>query len=472
MTYYAKFLKVYGLQELIGINESHENDDHDDQTIELNNVVIEVDDNQNVVKKAVDNDDSFYRKSFWRFPFNILYYLFVITSISWSVVYAVIQAGREKDIRYITSIVFSFLFVIQYFLGMIYYRTGHYRKTMKRNKAYMNYITKGSYFLGVVSFIIAVVAVILLIFDSNINIYTEIYSDASLGVKILMCITLFFDQFYSYGIFFTNLVVFTSVFIIHSLQVRNYTEKLEKNVEDYTEELTIESIIKDYSSLKSQHTKSVLTMNNLFSSITLLGLISAYFMTINFDTKFVGILHYVEIVCFLITECVYIYSISRVKLSVSTIGSIINSATFVTRFLSRSEMEQFAGEFTGNVSRRNTTRSTNDSSKDKNTMMSTLDTSCKTTRDLKKVLLTSRQMTNNSRNKIDLIKDLSMRSVIKNHENAESLDWVVLNDKLGGSWENFKLFGFEIDDSTLAKKTIAVVTGLIMLLHLNNTVIF
>ena len=57
-------------------------------------------------------------------------------------------------------------------------------------------------------------------------------------------------------------------------------------------------------------------------------------------------------------------------------------------------------------------------------------------------------------------------------ENAESLDWVVLNNKLGGAWENFKLFGFDIDDSTLAKKTIAVVTGLIMLLHLNNSLIF
>ena len=74
--------------------------------------------------------------------------------------------------------------------------------------------------------------------------------------------------------------------------------------------------------------------------------------------------------------------------------------------------------------------------------------------------------------RIDLLKDLSIRNVIKSHENAESLDWMVLNDKLRGAWENFKLFGFEIDDATLVKKTIAVVTGLIMLLHLDNNIVF
>ena len=62
-----------------------------------------------------------------------------------------------------------------------------------------------------------------------------------------------------------------------------------------------------------------------------------------------------------------------------------------------------------------------------------------------------------------------MRTMIKGHENAEGIDWLILNEKLGGPWENFKLFGFELDDTTLIKKTTAVVVGLIMLLHLNST---
>lgn len=478
MTYYTKFLKTYGLQELISINKSYDNDDNDDQSVELNSVAIEIDSDQNVVKKIVDENTSFYRSSLLRLPFNILYFLFVTTLISWSFVYAIIQAAKEKDIRYLTSNVFTALFVIQYFLGMLYYRTSHYKKTMKRNKTYAKYITIGSYVLGIVSLLIAASAVALLLFEINVNTYTEIYKDTNTVFKVFIGIALFLDQFYSYGIFFTNLIVFTSVFIIHSLQVRKYTEKLDKNVENHTEELTIESIIKDYSSLKSQHTKSVLTMNNLFSSITLLGLISAYFMTINFDTKFVGILHYVEIVCFLITECVYIYAISRVKLSVSTIDAIINSAKFITRFLSRSEMEQFAGEYVVGDDKSESGVRLRKGSKSKQKprkglpMISSLDPSCRSTKDLKQSLLANNRNVVNSRHKIDLIKDLSMRSVIKNHENAESLDWVVLNNKLGGAWENFKLFGFDIDDSTLAKKTIAVVTGLIMLLHLNNSLIF
>ena len=74
--------------------------------------------------------------------------------------------------------------------------------------------------------------------------------------------------------------------------------------------------MKDYSELKSHHTKSVIKLNNIFSSLTLLGLINAYFLTINFDTKFVGIFDYIEIGAFLIGEFMYIYSISRIKLSV------------------------------------------------------------------------------------------------------------------------------------------------------------
>ena len=70
--------------------------------------------------------------------------------------------------------------------------------------------------------------------------------------------------------------------------------------------------------------------------------------------------------------------------------------------------------------------------------------------------------------RIDLLKDLLIRNVIKSHENAESQDWIILNDKLKGDWQTFKLFGFNIDDSTLIKKTLAVITGIIMLLHLDN----
>lgn len=459
MSYYNIFLKTYGLQELISINKNDDNDDNDDQTIELNSVAIEIDNNHNVIKKVVDKDTSFYRNSWLRLPFNMLYCLFVTTCISWTLVYAIIRAVKENDIRYITSNIFTALFVIQYFLGMLYYKTSHYKKTMKRHKSYSTYIIRGSYVSSIVSVLIAVFAVTLLLLDENVNTYTDVYKDAPIISKVFIVITLFLDQLYSYGIFFTNLIIFTSVFIIHSLQIRKYTEKLETNVEDNAEELTIESIIKDYSSLKAHHTKSVLTMNNLFSTITLLGVLSAYFMTINFDTKFVGMLHYVEIVCFLITESIYIYAISRVKLSVATIGSIINSAKFITRFLSRSDMEQFAGEYI--ISQQD----------DK----SLIDSRIKHKRKDKssnKSIPTNDKNSINDKHKIDLIKDLSMRSVIKNHENAASLDWVVLNNKLGGAWENFKLFGFEINDSTLAKKTIAVVTGLIMLLHLNNSIMF
>jgi len=275
-----------------------------------------------------------------------------------------------------------------------------------------------------------------------------------------LVVLLSFNTFYSYSIFFTNLLIFSSIFIIHSINIRHYTEKLTEYVKNNTEELTTESVIKDYSELKAQHTKSVSKLNNMFSSITVIGILSGYFMSINFGTKFLGIFNYIEIVCFLITEAIYLYSISRVKLSSSGVASIINSPLFVSRFLSRSPLEEFASDIIFNNS------DEIEEIKENNNLVRRTSKN----NDLMIMEKINNNLSNHGKTKkIDFIKDLSIRSVIKNHENAESLDWIVLNFKLNSPWENFKLFGFEIEDTTLIQKTTAVLTGLLMLLHLNDT---
>ena len=284
----------------------------------------------------------------------------------------------------------------------------------------------------------------------NIIIYKEIWDNFNTIGKIVLTIILFISKFYSYGVFFINLTIFSSTFIIHSIEIKSYTERLESYVDNNEDSLTIESITKDYSELKTQHTQSVVKLNNIFSSVTIFGIIGSYFITINFDTNFISPLHFVDACCFLITEIVYIYSISRVKLNVSDIQSIINSPKFVSRYLSRVHLEEFTGELTSS--------SITDSGSiiEEHKILKTIKKSKKLEKD------------KNLNHKINFIKDISLRSLIKGHENAEGIDWIILNFKLGGNWENFKLLGFDIDDDTLIKKTFAVVIGLIMLLNLNN----
>lgn len=73
------------------------------------------------------------------------------------------------------------------------------------------------------------------------------------------------------------------------------------------------------------------------------------------------------------------------------------------------------------------------------------------------------------------IKDISLRSMIRTHENAlhlQAIDWLVLNFILKDSWKNFKIFGFDIDDATIMQKTIAVIVGLFMLVNKNSIYVF
>ena len=450
MPFYINFLKIFGFRGLISESTSiHKNGE---SSVQMQEIVINVDDEFNIEKNVVKTNKSFYRRAPFRISFNIIYSLFIIASILWPAVYAIVQSFKKTEARYLTSNVFTVLFVVQYFVGLFYYQSDHFIKTMKRNKSYDWYI-KLLLIVGIiVSIILTIVSIILLTTGSNLVVYSELWNSTNTTGKVFIGVVLIIDKFYSYNIFFTNLIIFSAIFIIHSLEIKKYTMRLEDYVNNNADGLTIESITKDYSELKTQHTQSVIELNNLFSSVTLFGIIGSYFITVNYESLFVGPLHYVDASCFLITECAYIYSISRVKLSVSNIQSIINSPRFVSRYLSRVDLEDFTGDLINT--------DTSDSSPSK--------------RDANRLKITLKRAkslnpSTSQKKKIDFIKDVSMRTMIKGHENAEGIDWVILNNKLGGPWENFKLVGFDIDDATLIKKTSAVLVGLVMLLHLNNT---
>jgi len=448
MPSYTRFLEIYGLKCLFCRKNIF--DQNNEKEIELKNVVINVDKDFNIEKKVTEEKSSIIKRSFVKIPSNILYFVFVLIAISWHFIYSIYKAIEEKEMRYITSNIFTFLFIMQFFLGIIYYQKSHFTKTIKRYKSYTIYIIIAFITMLMITIIICIASLVLLISGININIYSEIYQDLNITGKIFLGIALLIDNFYSYNIFFSNLIIFSVIFVSHSIEIKKYTERLEEYVNNNEEELTIESIIKDYSELKTQHTFSVSNLNNIFSSITILGILSGYFIMINFGTKFVGILHFIEFICFVITESVYILSISRVKMYVSDITTLINSPAFVSRFLSRIELEEYISG--ANIDLK---------SSKSNAIVGTL-----------KEVNVDNNDDDDKKIKIDIVKDLSIKNMIINHENADNLDWLILNDKLKGSWENFNLFGFEIDDSTLLKKTIAISAGIIMLLHLNNSVTF
>jgi hypothetical protein len=181
------------------------------------------------------------------------------------------------------------------------------------------------------------------------------------------------------------------------------------------------------------HGKSVYALNNIFSYTTLFGVLGNYFAILYFKNYNINkSLVYIDMICFLIIEIIYLYSIHKVKDVIEDIIAIINSIKFNEKFLRR---EQFKNLYA-------TTRNIPDNI----SIVSNVDEA----------------------KKIDIIRDISLRNLIKTHENAENIDWIVLENKLLSNWKCFDLFGFELDDSTIIQKLTTVIVGMFMIFQLNQ----
>jgi len=65
-------------------------------------------------------------------------------------------------------------------------------------------------------------------------------------------------------------------------------------------------------------------------------------------------------------------------------------------------------------------------------------------------------------NQLNEYKDIQYRLIIKQYEILFSNQWSILNDKLSSEWEQFKILGFDIDDTTPIKK----ILGLFIFIYL------
>ena len=176
-------------------------------------------------------------------------------------------------------------------------------------------------------------------------------------------------------------------------------------------ELHIGSIIKDYTELKSQH-----------SSVMLIGIISTYYILINYSSTNIDIFTYINLAFFILVEILYIYSIARIKNASSNIKSAVNSIKFTNVFIARNDIEGFVSDTYEHYSK---TRKSVNIAKDKNKDNKNKDNKNKD--DEKEKLIIEDIVIDK---KIDYIKDKALRIIIKTSENADSIDWMILNTKL------------------------------------------
>lgn len=505
MKFHNIFLKIFGLKGIIG---NSGNNGEGERDIEIGRIELSIDNSGKLNKKIIKKKIPFYRNVVCKNLINWLYILFVMCSISWLCIFSIIKSGIKNDFRYVFSNMFAFMYLAQYILGIILYRNKFISKSMRIVDEKDKITLLLLYIIScIIVILLTATSIALLIMRVNINIYSELYESISLYGKILLCIALSIERVYSYGIFFMNVILFSYILINHSKNINSYQQKLDLIVQENINDISIIDIIKEYTELKEYYANSVELLNNLFSSITIFGLLGCYFAIMNFSTTYVGAFTYIDMICFIVVEGVYIYSINRIKKSANDIMDIISSSRFIIRFLDRNDLGTIYGDIYDDYAKENSITSdryTKDSQiiyvdmssinssngkkdkEDKNNIstpivstqsnstpiLSTPSKSISRRSITKKVLIETVDEFAKSKpdlnKKINIIKTILLRTSITTNENANELDWIILYSKLSEDWENFKVFGFEIDDATIIQKLIIVIFGFIGILRLNN----
>lgn len=408
------FLKAYGLEPLIDETVKY---DEENQATE---VIFDENMKMSVVRQ--NKISLFLSKWLFRYPINWIYRSFIFIVLLWPIIYGIVNFFITFDISYITTILFHLLFLLQYVYGIIYFRKTHFKEALSRYKL-NNKITFVFIITLIVPIFVYISTMMLIVFEQDTNIYSEIWNKIPWYTQIVYGFVLFINVIYSYGLLMTNMIAFFTVFWFHSKEVDKFTKNLDGILDNDSKEFSLSQTMQEFSELKNYHRNSVLILNNIFSSLVVVGIVSFSFVSIQFESNLIGYINLFDLLFFVIVVGIYVYSINKVRSSILDIKNLINNPKYVTKFLPRTELADFVVD---------------DKEKSKDDTILTI-------------------IKNINRN--------VYRSLIKDNENSTNIDWLIMMEKLECEWEPFQVFGFDVNDSTLFKKMIAVLFGIIIVIY-------
>jgi len=359
------------------------------------------------------------------FIISSLYSGFVLAIIFWPFIYAIVLSSIHAELEYVFIQVFTLVYVAQFVTGYVYYNSSGYDDMIRRNHKHNKIIVVLLCIGFIISLILAVIMIVLISLQLKSDIYNEFVNDKTIVQKVFFYILVFLTLFYSYNIFISNLIIFSVILVIHCLELRTYEKMFNDFVLDFHKEISLASIIQDYNLLKNINNKSVNDLNNMFSSMTIIGGIGVYFLILLYAFHTYSVAHYVDIVIYSVVEVIYFYTIYSLRKHVQNIVSLGTSPKFMNRFLSKTKFYNFKGDEI-----------------EESSVSINLD------------------VINSS---VNTIKDMLMRVMIRSNEGSNSLDWLILNAIFNEQWEYFQLFGFDINDATFIKKILWIVIGYIFL---------
>lgn len=432
MINYNIYLKLFGYRNIID---------------EPDNVNHEVILNKNQIEVTVNNNNlKWYQNKIPRLILNHLYPLIITLILMWIPIYTIIKAITNNNSKIFTSNILNILFLIQYILGLLYYKKNNIDKIFE-DLPFNIKIVRILYIISItISILTTITLLLLLIFGKRIAIYSDLYNSYNMKQRVLLCILMFMEGFYTYNTLIINIFSFGIVFISHSIYISKFSEDLSIKI-DNGETLEVNSISTDYQDIKYKYKLSIESWNNMFSSLTIFGLIGLYFIVTDYKTNMIGISQIINIIFITLADIVYLYVINKVNNSIDDIKDIISQPKFINSFRNLAHNEDITDVFS------NVEDIVININKYKNIDVYKKDIA---------------EINNEIRKAVEYIKNMTIRCLAKGYENSFSNEWQILNDQLAQEWASFSIAGFEINDLSLAKKAIGIFISFIAAAHIND----
>lgn len=373
-----------------------------------NIVIFNLDVNDN---DSLDIDISQKKQKFNIFKlFNTLYFLIILSIISFPFITSIIYSFLENDIQYVINNVFQMLFILQYIAGSIYFSKIHIYNILEKNIKKPLIYTFWLYIGFILSFVLSLFNIIMF----NLNLDIIVYSDVIikypyLWLKIILNIILFTDKFICYLCLFVNMISFLYVKIYFKNKINNFSKKIKlHSLNNYTN--IIGSVGEEFFRFKKEYNKMISKLNHIFSFFNITGLLALYFLIKNMTQGIFHIMEITNIILFIVIDGIYIFVISQVNDIIGEIKNSMISIDFITLILNKND-------------------------------------------DIK--ILKNSSETND-------IAYNSKISAISSSKTSEALDWIIMKDILNSDWKTFNIFGFSITDSYILHRIATVIITLLI----------
>lgn len=402
---------------------------------------------------------------------NFIYILTILTIVSWSSFYKIFFYFNSNHYTNLLTNSFMVTIPLLYIAELIYFKHSHLQKIfqipntpiltaireknnsldssnskeneqdiqLERKNSFLSFVNNqndesailNNYALTIfiTSFLVATASIIVFYLSNNIEVYDYIKHKSP-----WFAILCFFENFYSCLIFLCSVVTFTAIFNIHSESIKEFSVYVNEMQYDIN---TVNKMFLNYLELKASYDDSVKKLNSLFSITTFVGFFALYGL-IDSLTLPKNIFDLFYIIMYIISECLYFYTINKVGKAISLIQYTIFSGSFTQKYLKRQPYQEETLHLLPSP-----TEITTPFPKNLNNMSRVISTNS----------IQSYDVAYNT-NEINTKKIHKTYKIVK--DGQTSLDWLILSKLMSVPWKHIELFGFDVDGYNLLKKSIIV----------------